>query len=166
MSATILPGPRARALRRLEATKSEITAVVQTPAASACCPLCRRPAHRLHSRYVRSVADVPWHGVPFRLRVQGRRFFCEEPTCPRVIFTERLPDLVAPYARRTTQLAGWLRAVGFAVGGAAGGRLLQALGLVTSGDTLLRHVRRTPLPAVPAPRVVGVDDGCFRRGRR
>ena len=59
-----------------------------------------------------------------------------------------------------------MRAVGFAVGGAAGGRLLQALGVVASADTLLRQVRRTPVPAAPAPRVVGVDDWCFRRGRR
>lgn len=166
LAATILPGPHQVALRRLEATTTEITAVVQTTAVSASCPLCGRSSHRVHSRYVRSVADVPWHGVPFRLRLQARRFFCEEPTCPRVIFTERLPDLVAPYARRTTQLADWLRAVGFAVGGAAGGRLLQALGLVTSGDTLLRQVRRTPVPTAPSPRVVGVDDWCFRRGRR
>lgn len=166
VSATILPGAHQFAVRRLEASLTGITAVVETTAASAPCPLCGRPASRVHSHYVRSVADIPWHGVPFRLRVQARRFFCEEPTCPRMIFTERLPDVVAPYARRTTQLADWLRAVGFAVGGSAGRRLLQALGLVTSGDTLLRQVRRTPVPQAPAPRVVGVDDWCFRRSRR
>jgi transposase len=37
---------------------------------------------------------------------------------------------------------------------------------VASADTLLRQVRRTPMSAAPAPRVVGVDDWCFRRGRR
>jgi transposase len=95
-----------------------------------------------------------------------RRFFCDEPSCPRAIFTERLPNLVAPYARRTTQLEDWLRAVGFAVGGAGGTRLLQALGLGASADTLLRQVRRTPSAVTPVPRVVGVDDWCFRRGRR
>jgi transposase len=164
--AAILPSTHQLHLRHLEATATEITAVVQTTAARASCPLCGRPSGRVHSRYVRSVADGPWHGVPFCLLLQVRRFFCDEPPCPRAIFTERLPDLVAPYARRTAQLDDWLRAVGFAVGGAAGTRLLQALGLVASADTLLGQVRRTPLPAMPAPRVVGVDDWCFRRGRR
>jgi hypothetical protein len=120
---------------------------------------------------VRAVADVHWHGVPFRLRLHVCRFFCDEQTCPRAIFTERLPGLVAPHARRTDRLEVWLRAVGFALGGEAGTRLLRVLGLAAarpaSPDTLLRQVRRqTPVPTAPAPRVVGVDDWCFLRGRR
>lgn len=163
---TLVPSAHQVHLHQLEASATEITAVVETTAASAPCPVCGRLSSRVHAWYVRTVADVPWHGVPFRLRLHVRRFFCDVPTCPRAIFTERLPDLVAPYARRTTQLENWLRAVGFAVGGKAGSRLLQALGLVASADTLLRQVRRTPIASTPAPRVVGVDDWCFRRGRR
>lgn len=166
MPAAIVPRTHQLDLRHVEATAREITAVVQTTIASAPCPLCGHLSRRVPSWYVRLVAAVPWQGVPFRLRLHVRRFFCAEPTCPRAIFTERLPDLVAPYARRTRHLDDWLRAVGFAVGGAAGMRLLQALGLVASADTLPRQVRRTPIPAVPSPRVVSVDDWCFRRGRR
>jgi transposase len=166
VSATILPGCHQLHLLHLEATETAITAMVQTTTASASCPLCGWLSRRVHSRDIRSAADVPWHGIPFRLCLHVRRFFCEEPTCTRTIFTERLPNRVAPYARRTAQLDAWLRAVGFAVGGAAGTRLLQAVGLVASADTLLRQVRRTPMPCAPAPRVVGVDDWCFRRGRR
>lgn len=163
---TILPDPTQLHLIHLSSTAAEITAVVQTAAESASCPLCGRCSSRVYSRYVRSVAHVPWHGVPFRLRLHVRRFFCDEPTCSRTIFAERLPGLVAPHALRTARLAAWLRAVGFAVGGEAGERLLHALGLSVSGDTLLRQVRHTPLPARPAPRVVSVDDWSFLRGRR
>ncbi len=148
------------------ATETEMTAVVKTTVASVPCPLCGRSASRMHSRYVRSVADVPWHGVPFRLRRHVRRFVCDAPTGARVIFTERLPGLVAPHARRTERRDAWVRAVGFALGGEAGTRLLQALGLATSPDTLRRQVRQTPFAARPAPRVVGVDEWGFRRGRR
>ena len=165
--ATILPDPERLQLRHLAATATAITAVVATTGGSAQCPLCGQPSSRRHSRYVRSVADVPWHGVPFRLRLHVRRFFCDEPTCPRVVFAERLPGLVAPHARHTDRLDAWLRAVGFALGGEAGTRLLRTLGLApASPDTLLRQVRRAPLPAMPVPRVVGVDDWCFLRGRR
>jgi transposase len=55
--------------------------------------------------------------------------------------------------------------VGFAAGGEAGARLLQALGLTASPDTVLRHLRRTVLPHLPTPRVLGVDDWSYRRGQ-
>jgi transposase len=117
---------------------------------------------------VRRVSDLPWHGVRFDLQLRVRRFFCDHLGCTRCIFTERLPDVVAPYARRTVRLEAWLRALAFALafalGGEAGARLLHALGLLASPDTLLRQIRRTPLPARPAPRVVSVDDWCIRRG--
>jgi transposase len=109
---------------------------------------------------------MPWHDVPFRLRLYVRRFFCDAPSCTCCIFTERLPGLVAPYARRTQRLDQWLCAVGFALGGEAGARLLRTLGLASSADTLLRRVRSTPDPERALPRIVGVDDWCFLRGRR
>jgi transposase len=109
---------------------------------------------------------VPWHAVPFRLWLHVRRFFCDTADCSRVIFTERLPGLVAPSARRTARLAAWQRAIGFALGGEEGARLLRTLGLVASPATLLRQIRATPDPAVLPPLVVGVDDWCFRRGQR
>jgi len=55
--------------------------------------------------------------------------------------------------------------VALAVGGEAGARLLDHLGMPASPDTLLRLVRRMPLPPAPAPRAVGVDDWALRRGQ-
>ncbi len=125
----------------------------------------------MHSRYVRRVSDLPWHGVAFRLLLHVRRFFCDRLGCARHVFTGRLPGLLAPHARRTERLTLWLRAVRFAVGGEAGARLLRrwglrTLGLVASPDTLLREIRRTPLPMGPPLEVVSVDDWCLRRGQR
>jgi transposase len=163
---TILPDTERLHLRHLATSDDQITAVVETIAASAPCPQCGQLSRHVHSRYTRSVADLPWHDVPFRLRLSVRRFFCDEPTCPQHIFTERLPGLVAPYARRTHRLDQWLCAVGFALGGEAGARLLRTLGLASSAATLLRQVRATPDPDHAMPRSVGIDDWCFLRGRR
>lgn len=38
------------------------------------------------------------------IQVQIHRFFCENPRCPRRVFTERLPRLAEPSARRTDRL--------------------------------------------------------------
>ncbi len=120
----------------------------------------------MHSRYVRQVADLPWQGIAVRLRFHVRRFFCDNPTCRRVIFTERLPEVVAPYAHKTVRLAQVVEYIGVLVGGAVGSRLLAALGMQVSADILLRLVRRASVPAAPPARIIGVDDFAFRRGTR
>ena len=61
------------------------------------------------------------------------------------------------------RLAQLQQSVGVALGGEAGQRLLRHLHEVTSADSVLRLIRRHPLPAPPAVRVLGVDDFCFRR---
>jgi transposase len=95
-----------------------------------------------------------------------RRFFCPAADCPRRIFTERLPDVVAVHARTTTRLHDAHCEIGFALGGEAGARLAARLAMPTSPDTLLRRVRNTPLPQRPFVRVLGVDDWAFRKGHR
>lgn len=162
---TILPDPTHLHLLGFAAEPTRITAFVVANVGAAACPMCGHLAARVHSRYVRHASDLPWHGVALRLELHVRRFFCDNPACARQIFTERLPGVLAPYARRTERLQAWFTAVGFAAGGEAGARLLRALGLAASPDTVLRHLRRTVLPHLPTPRVLGVDDGSYRRGQ-
>lgn len=54
--------------------------------------------------------------------------------------------------------------IALALGGEAAARLLPALGLAASPSALLRLICKTPDPAVPTPRVLGVDDWVLRRG--
>ena len=90
----------------------------------------------------------------------------DAPLCSRRIFTERLPGVLLPYARRTIRLAVALEAVAYELGGKAGARLADRLGMNTSRDTLLRRLKE----AVPAqevtPRVLGVDDWAKRKGQQ
>ena len=130
------------------------------------CPLCHVQTTRVHSRYTRTVADVPWGAYAVRLHLRVRKFFCDNPTCPRQIFTERLPAVVAPWARRTLRLAQHLSALGISLGGQAGARLAARFQWRTSPDTLLRLVQAAPVPDTPAPHIIGVDEWAWRRGQR
>ena len=143
-----------------------ITLRMSTIQPRARCPQCHQPSTRKHSRYVRTMADLPWLGVTVRVQLHTRRFFCQQPGCPQQIFCERVPTVVAPSARRTRRLTHALCQVGFALGGEAGARLAQTLSMPSSPDTLLREIRRTALPPPAPPRVVGVDDWAKRKGAR
>ena len=127
------------------------------------CPLCGSGSSRVHSRYLRTVSDLPWHGVSVKLDVRVRRFFCDETSCQRRIFCERLPE-VAARARKTDRLEEALLAIVLGLGGRAGARLAAELGLVVGRDVLLRMAKSAPLPGTGETKVLGVDDFAFRRG--
>ncbi len=161
----LLPDPTSLHLLHIETEGNVITMVVRTTAFDAKCPLCERSSTQVHSRYTRRLSDLPWMGYAVRLKLHLRRFFCQNPVCQRQIFAERLPNVVATYARRTLRLHDLLTLIGFAAGGEAGRKLAKGMKLSTSPDTLLRLIHTAQEPSHPTPRVLGVDDFAFRRRR-
>jgi transposase len=127
------------------------------------CPVCGFVSSRVHSRYSRAVSDLPWHGISVALEVRARRFFCDEASCERRIFCERLSEIAAR-ARKTDRLEQALLAIALELGGRAGARLALELGIVAARDVLLRRIKAAPLPEVGKVRVLGVDDFAFKKG--
>jgi transposase len=147
-----------------------VTIVASPQQEGSSCPACARFSTHVHSRYRRTLDDLPWQGRPVRLQIQARRFRCLNEACPRRTFTEPLPDIARHAARRTERLGDLQRHIGLALGGEAGRRLAERLAMPTSADTLLRLVCRgatdTGTDPQPTPRVLAVDDWAWRRGRR
>jgi hypothetical protein len=108
------------------------------------------PTAEVHLDKVTVEQETAW------LQLTVRKFVCQNPSCERHIFTERLPTFVAAYARKTQRLVTALRTIGMALGGQAGARLAARLRLPTSPATLLRLVQAAPMPQTPALQVVGV----------
>lgn len=134
-------------------------------ASKAHCPLCGQSSRRVHGHYTRSLSDLPRSGTPVRLRVRVRKFFCDEPTCERKIFAERLGEVARPFARGTDRRREALEWIAFSLGGEAGARLALELGLLVSPDTLLNRIRSAFPTDVEEVRVLGVDDfGLSRDG--
>lgn len=165
-SRTVLPAPKLLGPTGVRAYENAITLAARTVSRVARCPVCRKRSSRVHSRYTRTLADLPWQGIPVTVRLRVRRFFCDHKACDRAILAERLPGVAKRYGRRTERLECWFTHVSFALGGEAGSRLLMDLGVVVSGDTLLNHVRSMRLPNRETPRLLSVDDFAFRRGTR
>jgi hypothetical protein len=78
----------------------------------ATCPVCGIQSISRHSSYRRTLQDLSAQGKPVSVRVRMTRWRCRNDRCERRIFAERLPELTAPFARRTTRLAGIVRLFG------------------------------------------------------
>lgn len=150
---------------QLEQAEQGLMLCAHVNGAIATCPTCKQHSMRVHSTYVRSPRDLPIGEQSVRIRLRVRRFRCSNPVCPRQTFVERLPKLLPVHAQRTTRLTRILQAVGFAVGGEAGIRLLGQMRISTSVRTLLRLLRGAPEPTGTAVRILGVDDWAMRKGR-
>ena len=166
LSLELLAAPTGSRLDHFFLNVDCLTIFLETTAATASCPLCGSLARRVHSRYTRRLADLPCFGRAVEVRITVRRFFCTELECPRRIFAERLPGFAAPYSRTTSRLHNAHEAIGSALGGEPGSRLTVRLAIATSPDTLLRRVKQLEGESAAPPRVVGIDDWAWRKGRR
>lgn len=144
-----------------------LVVTARAEAEDATCPLCATVSHRIHSRYIRRVSDLPCSGRRVRLHLVTRRFFCTAQRCRRRIFAERFDEAVlAERSRRTSRLECIVHHLGLALGGRPAANFAKRLMMPVSNDTLLRVVRRQTCPRTDPLNVVGIDDWAFRRNHR
>src|SRR3954469_6098909 len=127
-----------------ERDRAEVRLTLRHRAGSSLCPGCGMAAGWFHSRYRRTLGDLPMAGWTVRLRLEARRFRCDAAGCRRRVFTERFdPDVLAPWARRTNRLDELVHHLAIALGGRPpASRLARRLMLPIDKDALLRTVRR------------------------
>ncbi|MFE3854382.1 ISL3 family transposase [Streptomyces griseorubiginosus] len=144
---------------------SELVIVrARASAERAACPACGTVSGRVHSRYVRRLADTAVAGRPVLIELQVRRFRCRDRACRQATFVEQVDGLTFRHGRRSSGLQTVLQQVGVMLAGRAGARLASTLAVRASRSTLLRLIRRLPEPEVHTPRVLGVDEFALRKG--
>jgi transposase len=93
------------------------------------------------------------------VKLHTSRWRCLNEQCERQTFSERLFDIAKPYARQTERVAELIRLFGHGVGGQPAERLMTRLGLPRSGNTILRHLKRSVADRIKGKvRVLGIDD--------
>jgi transposase len=129
------------------------------------CPVCGVLAGRVHSRRRQRLRDLPVAG-PVELVWAKRRWFCDEPRCPRRTFSE-VTDQVPAYARSTARFAGALVAA-VVVSGRAASEVARAhrvsWWLVASMLTAAADVLLIDPDDVPVRRL-GIDEHRYRSVR-
>jgi transposase len=61
-------------------TPSAVALRLISTLATAACPRCGKLSDRVHSQYLRTLADLACHDRPVLVRLQVRRFRCTTPT--------------------------------------------------------------------------------------
>ena len=81
----LLPDPPHFRLEHIASSTSALTLVVHSIQPTTGCPLCGLASGRIHSRYQRTLAYLPWNRVAVRIRLKARKLFCDNPTCKRTV---------------------------------------------------------------------------------
>jgi transposase len=73
--------PAGFTVEKVEFDPERVAVSIRATEASCPCPLCGATARRVHSRYLRKVADLPVAGRLTEIALLARRFFCDESAC-------------------------------------------------------------------------------------
>jgi transposase len=159
----LLPSPCQLSVDDFLLTSTNLELCVSNREPTAHCTTCGTLAERIHSHYERFLADLPCCGRQIRIHWMVRRFFCDDPNCPKITFAEQRPAFAHKYARKTQRLSDRLYRVGLEVGGETGKRLSGVFDITTSGDHLIRLIRSCPEQNPPTPKILGIDDWAWRK---
>ena len=113
----LLPDPAVLTLDSLSIHDGVIVFAARAMAPSAACPCCGGRSERVHSRYRRTLLDLPWQGNAVRIALSMRKFFCDNRDCPRRVFAQPLPAVAARFARKPSRLAETLGERAYLAGG-------------------------------------------------
>lgn len=162
---TLLPSAELFHLEAMTYQAGHFKFRLRTRCRRAACPTCQTLSNKVHSRYCRRLADLPWAGIPVQFDLQVRKFFCCNEACQQRIFCERLTEVALVYARQTVRLNAYLQQCGWHLGGELSVRLALLAGIQLGADAILQRVRKMTTKLLPRQvRVLGVDDFAFRRG--
>ena len=113
---------------------------------------------------MRTIADLSMLGRPVIMKFESRKFFCDNQDCRRKTFAEQPGDEVFRYRRRTRRCEMVVVQHGLKSSSESAGKLLSAIGVRVSGDTVLRDIHRMSVPSHQEVHGIGVDDWAFRKG--
>lgn len=70
---------------------------------SAICPYCGKKSYNVHSKYIRTIKDLPIQEYKVVLNIETKKFFCKNEKCLSSTFADPL-DFVESHSRMTTRL--------------------------------------------------------------
>lgn len=157
-------GDRKTKIYRSEVHDTTIRLFAKRTGSRAKCPSCMKSSSTVRSCYVRTLADLPLAVNAVQIRLEVRRFSCNNPACKKHIFSERFNGLTEPYSRRTIRVSEYLRKFLIEVSSNKGAYFSRVMNIPVSSNTCLRIVKSMTMPESDKLLCIGIDDWAKRKG--
>ena len=137
--------------------------ILKSKLTSSNCHCCGQESNKKHSKYLRSLLDLPLIDKYTRLMLVTRRFYCHNSECTRKIFSEQFEGFVARYKRITERLSNYLVKIGLAQSASQNYRVIKKV-IPVSVSSLLRLIKNLNVNVSYDAEYIGIDDFSFKRG--
>lgn len=132
-----------------------ITCKISTSKAN--CPYCGCTSNLVHSKYIRTINDLPIQNNQVKLLVITRKFFCQNSQCTHKTFSENL-SFVGSKAVKTNRLIEYIKNVALRDNSMDAVRTLKETGINVSSNTVLRIVKKKLIDVDYTAQNIGIDD--------
>lgn len=118
-----------------------ITISCETNTKQSICPYCGEVAHSIHSKYIRTLSDLPIQNNVVKLSLVVRKFFCLNSNCDHKTFGERF-NFVEEKSVKTNRLEEYINNIGLRDNSMDAVKTLVEAGINISSSTVLRIVKK------------------------
>lgn len=108
---------------------------------SADCPCCGKKSNSIHSRYIRTIKDLPIQENKVILKIQAKVFFCKNSKCSTTTFAEHF-DFIEEHSRMTTRLKNRIIDIAKGMSARASKPVVNKGIAEISDDTILRLIKK------------------------
>jgi len=105
------------------------------------CPFCNKPSSRVHSTYERSFQDLPIQGKKVYIKIENRKFFCDNPECAHTTFAESFKFL-KPKAKKSERLVEEIIRISLEVSSVTASQILRNGVVDVSKSTICDYLKK------------------------
>jgi transposase len=146
-------------------TEKGYTFELQSMSESGVCPSCAEESRHVHSYQEKKPRDLPILGKTVLLKVQQKKYYCDNEKCGVELFIERT-GFIDHYSQFTTRCREYMLKVAVHVSCEAAVKILSYQGIRVSGDTLLNMLKAAGADYKSSVgNKIGVDDWAYRKGQ-
>jgi len=157
--------PESLQIIKIRETKEQIKIEMKSRKHRHKCPKCGEEAYHYHSVYMRRVQDLPIFQKNVTLSIKAYKYDCENKKCEVLSFAEDYEEFIGRSDRMTERLESFIRTLALQTNCAGAAAICAELGIQTSGDTIIRILRKmSDIPAPECGESIGVDDFAYRKG--
>ena len=147
--------------------KNEIHIFMKSLTHMQTCPACKKECNEYNSTYRRKIQDLPIFEKTVFIHLTAYRYYCHNNECKQKVFCETVDGFFGYKKRMTERLEDFLVTVTLNTSCEGASRICQKIGIIISGDTLIRMVIKAASKIEPVKTdMIGVDDWAYKKGSK